>query len=224
MVKSYKLKSEMNEGDTVVGVVYAVGAEQVIRDGFDVLEEFNNVPYQPTVIGYMVKVDDAKMNDCECAEFGWCVACDTDATKCTVCESTEVHLHPEVDDAWYQLWRSRWPKCPTVHGEMDDSKFTRKCTYDGDSYCYHPPEISHWSEVDLDRRIVLCNKQHLNDTELKEFAEINRRLGYVSKVDNEVMDEVDDDDFASRLADEYLNDAEYKVVSRGRYLGPDVTE
>jgi hypothetical protein len=41
-----------------------------------------------------------------------------------------------------------------------------------------PFDTSHWSEVDLDRKTVLCNKRTLTDAELRELSGINRRLGY----------------------------------------------
>ena len=61
----YKDKHEMNEGDTVAGVVYAAAAEELIRREFERETSWkdNDRPeyaYQPTVIGYMVRVDDVK--------------------------------------------------------------------------------------------------------------------------------------------------------------------
>ncbi len=57
-MKVYKDKHEMNEGDMVAGVVYAAAAEQMIRGQFDVMDEEGGKSHQPTVIGYMVRVDD----------------------------------------------------------------------------------------------------------------------------------------------------------------------
>ncbi len=68
-MKTYKLKHEMNDGDTVAGVVYAVAAEQVIRQLYDQLTQAQlnqSRIAQPTVIGYMVEVDDeAGMDDAD---------------------------------------------------------------------------------------------------------------------------------------------------------------
>ncbi len=38
--------------------------------------------------------------------------------------------------------------------------------------------VSEWSQVDLDRKTVLCAKRQLDELELRELAAINRRLGY----------------------------------------------
>ena len=63
-MKTYKPKHEMNEGDTAAGVVYATAAEQRIRGAFDLLDSedvWDGDP--PTVIGYMVEVDDTEGMD-----------------------------------------------------------------------------------------------------------------------------------------------------------------
>ncbi len=61
MMRVYKSKEEMNEGDMVAGVVYAAAAEQAIRQLYDQLTQaqLNQSRIdQPTVIGYMVTVED----------------------------------------------------------------------------------------------------------------------------------------------------------------------
>ena len=58
--RKFKPVDEINDDDTVAGVVYAAAAEQVIREQFDVMGEEGGKPFQPTVIGYMVTVDDDK--------------------------------------------------------------------------------------------------------------------------------------------------------------------
>ena len=57
--RKFKSVEEMNEGDIVAGVVYAAVAEHVIREQFSTHPDpGDQYPYQPTVIGYMVEVDD----------------------------------------------------------------------------------------------------------------------------------------------------------------------
>ena len=61
-MKVYKPKHEMNEGDIIAGVVYAAAAEQAIRQHFEHFEShpdpMNQYPHQPTIIGYIVEVNE----------------------------------------------------------------------------------------------------------------------------------------------------------------------
>ena len=152
----YKPKHKMNDGDMVAGVVYAAAAEELIRGQFDVMGEEGGKPRQPFVSGYMVEVDDASECDVEAAWEG----------------------QVEMDDGQWGL-----------RGGVDDVEDDKgcECSY----FCRGKIDetkqiqarkgatgVSEWSQVDLDRKTVLCAKRQLDELELRELAAINRRLGY----------------------------------------------
>ncbi len=172
--RKFKPVDEMNEGDTVAGVVYAAAAEQVIRKAFG--EEHN--PYQPTVIGYMVEVNDidavVEMENDE----QWGLKGGVDDAK--------------VDDEhdWRPPDCDCNPPCEVDDdkGEMDDGSRLTPCKFRGwesiniDRYrtahgSFRCKPSDEWSQVDLDRKTVLINLPSLSQTELLELAAINRRLG-----------------------------------------------
>ena len=185
-MKVYRPEHEMAEDDMVAGVVYAAAAEQVIQRQFSWENHYSwGPPYQPTVIGYMVEVDDDKgeMDDTfriieeELAKSGDCTHFPTREQVLEIVKNLHNKNISEPDEQW------------GLKGGVDDVEDDKgcECSY----FCRGKIDetkqiqarkgatgVSEWSQVDLDRKGVLCNIPVLNDLQLKELAAINRRLGH----------------------------------------------